>query len=101
MSKTGLAESYDPYWNPINLGKRTFKTLLCTYVFNVISKNKEGPLIKKIKSLLEPEGIAYITVRRDIKKDKVTTKGIQRVVGLNLKVIKEDSSFCIYELRKN
>jgi SAM-dependent methyltransferase len=100
LSNIGYTEYYDPCWNPIDISGKSFSTILCTYVLNVLPKLDEQNLIRKIRSFLNDDGIAYITVRRDIKKDKITTKGLQRNVILDLEIIKEDSNFCIYKLKK-
>jgi hypothetical protein len=57
-------------------------------------------VVEKIKSYLAPNGIAYIAVRRDVKKEGVTSKGTQQWnVVLNLPVVVEKKNqFCIYEL---
>lgn len=90
--------SYDPYWNPINLSGLKFDTILCTYVLNVVDEKSEDEILSAIKNLLAEGGEAFISVRRDIKKDGPTTRGFQRTVNLNLEVVKENSGFCIYKL---
>ncbi len=93
-------KSYDPYWNPISLKGQLFDTVLCTYVANVISKEEEQELLSSIKSLLKKDGKAYITVRRDIKKEGVTSRGFQRNVELDLPIVKEKkNNYCIYMLQ--
>lgn len=91
-------KGYDPYWNPIDIGDQKFDTILCTYVFNVLDHNKEDLLLSSIKNHLKDDGKAYITVRRDLKKDGYTSRGFQRIVKLNLPIVKENSGFCIYRL---
>ena len=91
---------YDPHWNPTDLSGLTFDTILCTYVLNVVEKDVQTKIVESIKSLLKKDGKAYLTVRRDIKKEGLTSRGLQRNVHLDLDVLKENSSFCIYELSK-
>jgi hypothetical protein len=48
-----------------------------------------------------PDGVAYITVRRNLKKDGFTSKGTyQRIVRLNLPIVEENSDYCIYRMDK-
>jgi len=57
--------------------------------------------LRKLKGLLSKDGVAYITVRRNVKRARYTTKGTyQRNVVLNLPVVTENSDFCTYQLRK-
>ena len=92
------AEAYDPHWKPIDLTGRSFDTVLCTYVLNVVNAEAEDEILRSIKSLLTEEGQAFVAVRRDIKKDGRTSRGYQRNVSLDLNVIKENSGYCIYRL---
>jgi ATP adenylyltransferase len=94
------SEAYDPHWRPVDLSGELYDTVLCTYVFNVISANDEAELISSIKSLLHNDGAAYISVRRDLKKEGKTSRGFQRNVILDLEVVKENSGYCIYKLTK-
>mgnify|MGYP003313875370 CR=1 FL=1 len=74
----------------------SFDTVLCTYVLNVVNAEAEDEILRSIKSLMKKGGQAFIAVRRDVKKDGKTSRGYQRNVSLDLKVIKENSSYCIY-----
>ena len=95
----GLNAKYDPFWAPAK-PKGKFDTILCTYVANVVLPEDEFKLLNDIRSYLTDDGIAYISVRRDIKKEGYTKKGTyQRNVTLDLPVFKErKGSYCIYEL---
>ena len=92
------ANSYDPYWNPVNLEGTKYDTILCTYVLNVVDEKTQADILSSIKSLLNKNGEAFLSVRRDVKKDGPTSKGFQRNVILDLEVIKSNSGFCIYRL---
>ncbi len=97
LKKAGyIAEAYDPYWRPTDLTGLAFDTVLCTYVLNVVNAEVEDEILRSIESLLRKGGRAFITVRRDIKKEGKTTRGFQRNVSLGLNVVKENSSYCIY-----
>lgn len=89
---------YDPYYAPeMPTGK--FDNIVCNYVLNVIDESEAAQVLANIKSLLKVGGVAYITVRRDIKKEGVTSRGTyQRTVHLDLPIVKETSSYCIYKL---
>jgi hypothetical protein len=91
-------DKYDPhYFN--RLPDRQYEVVVCNYVLNVIEEQEADKVLNKIKELLLPSGVAYITVRRDVKKDGITKIGtFQRNVILNLPVIKSDSFLCIYKL---
>lgn len=94
-------EKYDPHYCPtIPYGQ--YQTIICNYVLNVISEEEAGEVLRKIRDLLTPTGTAYITVRRDIKEDYVSSrKTLQRVVTLNLPVVHETSrGHCIYMMKK-
>jgi ATP adenylyltransferase len=93
-----VAEAYDPHWRPTDLTGMDFDTVLCTYVLNVVSAEVEDEILSSIKSLLRKGGQAFITVRRDVKKDGKTSRGYQRNVSLGLSVVKENSDYCIYSL---
>lgn len=97
LKKAGyIAEAYDPYWRPTDLTGMAFDTVLCTYVLNVVNTEAEDEILRSIESLLRKGGRAFITVRRDVKREGKTTRGFQRNVSLNLNVVKENSSYCIY-----
>lgn len=95
--------SYDPYWSPIKIDNKNdfFETIICNYVLNVVCKKEESEILSDIKRLLSPDGLAYLAVRRDIKAEGVTTKGLQRNIKLNLPIFYEKKgSFCIYKVKK-
>lgn len=69
---------YDPYFFPRTevLKDEFFDVVTCNYVLNVIKLDSiEEELLQNIKRVLKPGGIAYITVRRDVKQDGYTSKG--------------------------
>lgn len=85
-------EVYDPYFFP-EMPKGKFDTIICNYVFNVVPQKVQSWILHDIESRLTPDGVAYITVRRDLTGAEPT----QRVVRLNLPVVAENNSLCIYE----
>lgn len=99
--------NYDPHWHPapfsplgqypINYPKHSdwgaYDVVLCTYVLCTVEEREQKPILKRIRSLLRPNGVAYITVRNDEPKQGygVSSKGtFQRKVELPF----------LYELRK-
>ena len=89
LSSKGIStDSYDPFWSPISLKSSKYDTVLCTYVLNVLEKNKEDELVSNILKHLKPNGKAYLSVRRDIKKEGKTSRGFQRNVFLDFPVLK-------------
>ena len=100
LSSKGIStDLYDPFWSPISLKSSKYDTVLCTYVLNVLEKNKEDELVSNILKHLKPNGKAYLSVRRDIKKEGKTSRGFQRNVFLDFPVLKERrNNYCIYEL---
>ena len=94
---------YDPHFFPGSfIGWADFDTITCNYVLNVMPADYAGDVLEEIRSLLKPDGVAYITVRRDVAVDGHTAKGTyQRNVVLDLPVVHEKKgAYCIYELRR-
>jgi ATP adenylyltransferase len=93
-------DKYDPNWGYPDLPEKQYDTISCHWVLNVVSENEQNIILRKIKNLLKPSGTAYLTVRRDIKKDYLVRDYIQRVVRLPLRSIKS-SDFEIYIMKKD
>ena len=78
-----------------------YDTILCTYVLNVVNAKTRKSIISTIKSLLNDNGIGYVSVRRDIDEDFITSRGTEQyVVRLSEKSVADNSSFCIYKIVK-
>lgn len=92
-----MMDKYDPYYFSEYPTKK-YDTIICNYVLNVISSEEQKQVISQIQELLS--GIAYITVRRDIKKDIKTKFTTQRVVKLSYPSIFKDSTMEIYKIEK-
>jgi len=91
---------YDPNHSP-EMPKGKYDTIYCHYVLNVLDTKKERvEVVETIKKKLKKKGTAYITVRRDIKKEGVTSKGTyQENIILDLPILKEKKGgYCIYIL---
>ena len=94
------AKGYDPYWHPAeDLLSKKYDIVLCTYVLNVVNKPTRLKIINQLKNLTSDHGCVYITVRRDIKKHTISSKGTHQYnVVLPLEIVKENSSYCIYRI---
>jgi hypothetical protein len=90
---------YDPHFFP-NMPEGQFDTVVCIYVLNVLPIDKQDELVAKILAKVKTGGKAYITVRRDVKKEGLTFKGTyQRNVTLNYPIVAEKKGqYCIYEI---
>jgi len=94
-------DKYDPHYFPEKDWKvEAYDVITCNYVLNVIPTKKERTaVIEDIRNLLTKGGIAYITVRRDIKTQGYTKRGtFQENITLNLAKLWENSSYCTYVL---
>ncbi|MEH1839507.1 MAG: bifunctional class I SAM-dependent methyltransferase/HIT family protein [Nostoc sp.] len=60
--------AYDPYYFP-EYPQNKFDTIICFYVLNVLFAEEQANVIMEVSHLLKPDGKAYYTVRRDIKKE--------------------------------
>ena len=96
-----MIDKYDPYYFP-QKPNHQYDTIICNYVLNVVNPNMVMNIVKAIKSYLRVGGTAYITVRRDIKNEGITSKGTEQYnVILDLPiVIEKKNKFCIYKLVK-
>jgi hypothetical protein len=93
-------DKYDPHFFK-RLPDRHYEIIICSYVLNVIDEQEADKVLNNIKELLMPSGVAYITVRRDIKNEGFTKIGTyQRNVLLSLPIVKQCGGFCIYKLTK-
>jgi 2-polyprenyl-3-methyl-5-hydroxy-6-metoxy-1,4-benzoquinol methylase len=79
-----------------------FDIITCIYVLNTNPFEEEEEIVDKIWNLLAPDGVAYIAVRRDVKKEGLTSRGtFQRNVILNFPIeFEKKNQFCIYKLTK-
>ncbi len=91
-------DRFDPYFYP-EIKEKKYEVILCHYVINVVDEEEQNQIIEHIKNLLAPEGKAYFTVRRDIKKDIHYKDYSQRIVHLPYKTIKKHRDFEIYEMQ--
>lgn len=95
-------EKYDPYFfTNTELVTLEWDCVVCNYVLNVMSEKRAASTLSTIQNMLSKSGVAFITVRRDVKQDGFTSRGTyQRNVVLNLPIVHENSDYCIYRLDK-
>ena len=96
-------EKYDPHYfpNAAVLDKK-WETIICNYVLNVVEEPNQYEILWQIYDILKYGGAAYISVRRDIKKEGFTKNGtFQRNVVLHYPVlVDKKGKFCIYKMTK-
>ena len=96
-------ERYDPNFAPEKPSKG-FDVITCNYVLNVVDKVTQRAIVDEIEALLNDGGIAFISVRRDLKKDMHYKDYSQTIVTLTgkWKLFKEVSgSYIMYYYRKD
>ena len=91
---------YDPHYSPFYPLDGQYDTIICNYVLNTVPEQEATCILAKINHLYHfVGGVAYITVRRDIKKPGYTKIGTyQRNVKLDLPIVHENKDFCIYRM---
>lgn len=94
-------DSYDPYYRP-GPPVGPYGTVVCTLVLNVLSRNNRADVLERIKDLLSPDGIAYVTVARNLPETgKLGIRHcLQNYVVLSLPRLYEDADVAIYVLRR-
>ena len=95
-------EGYDPFHRP-EKPEGKFNTVVCNYVLNVVTDDQVHSVLKNIHDYLVVGGTAYITVRRDIKKEGWTKIGTYQVNReLPFEVIRErKNAYIIYKVKKD
>lgn len=87
---------------PPEFPKIKFDVITCNYVLNVLDEDEARQTITSALSLLKKHGMAFFTVRRNIKKEGFTSKRtFQRNVILDFEIVKQNSDFCIYRKRND
>lgn len=93
------ATGYDPN-NPeySKLPMLEYDTIMCNYVLNVVDKPMELGILDRLAYNLKENGIAYITVRRDVKQDGLTKRGTyQRNVVLPFETVTKGNGYEMYK----
>lgn len=60
-------ERYDPYWYPRDTEGELFDYVFCTYVLNVVDRDEQFEILGRLLDLTKPNGMIYVTVRRDVR----------------------------------
>ena len=93
------SDRYDPYWHPVKpTGK--YDTIICNYVLNVVSEEVQKAIIEDIRNLLKKDGVAYVSVRRDIKTKKQVDHKVQRWVELDFPTVNKTTDYEMYKVVK-
>lgn len=101
QSNGAKAYGYDIYYQP-KRPSGMFSVVLCTYVLNVVDPEDTSIVINNTMKFVKKNGVAFFTVRRDIKKEGVTSKGTQQWnVELPFDIEKETKTYCIYKVVKD
>jgi hypothetical protein len=94
-------DRYDPHYFP-EKPVGPYDTITCSFVLNVIESAEEREaVLSDLRSLLTPDGVAYVTVRRDIKTEGYTSKGTyQETIHLEDEIVFECADYVIYAIRR-
>ena len=68
MNKGFDITGYDPHYFP-QMPEGKFDTIICNYVLNVLLKEEQSKVMMAVSELLNENGRAYFTVRRDLKRN--------------------------------
>lgn len=99
-----IVAGYDPHYQPVYPEGQHYCTIICNYVLNVIESEAEREsVMNNIRSLLCIGGVAYISVRNDLKALKGTTpKGTwQGHIQLDLPVVRREAGYVMYKFERN
>ena len=77
---------YDNYYRPEYPTKR-FDTIICNYVLNVLEPEEQAEVLMSVSELLKPTGIAYFTVRRDLKYEGFRTHFVHKMPTYQCNVV--------------
>lgn len=62
-----IVSAYDPFYSP-EYPIDKFDTIICQYVLNVLLPEEQSQVLMSVSELLKPNGRAYFSVRRDLKR---------------------------------
>ena len=93
-------DAFDPYYRP-NEPTVGYDTIVCNHVLNMLTRESRRRAIEKIRQWLEPSGVAYLIVPRNIPETgKIgLRKRIQNYVLLTLPSVFADDKLEIYRLQ--
>jgi len=101
-AKTLRMASYDPYYQPTYPKGEQFDTITCNYVLNVVTGSQQVTILSNIHELLTTDGVAFISVRNDLKLPEQKGRGCNQVqVHLTLPLVMKNSNYKMYVMRKD
>lgn len=77
---------YDNHYMP-EYPSKSFDTIICNYVLNVLEPNEQAEVLMSISELLKPSGKAYFAVRRDLKTEGFRTHYVHKLPTYQSNVI--------------
>lgn len=77
---------YDNHYRPEYPNKQ-FDTIICNYVLNVLEPENQAEVLMAVSELLKPNGIAYFTIRRDLKSEGFRTHFIHKLPTYQCNVV--------------
>jgi hypothetical protein len=94
-------EAYDPYYRPNNV-TGSYDTIIVNHVANVLTRESRAELLRSVDLLLASDGVAYISVARNIPTSGKAgpRRRIQNYVVLTLPSVFADGDEEIYQLAK-
>lgn len=95
-------DGFDPHWRPAAPAGE-YDTVICNFVLNVIPDEQErSAVLARIKALLAPGGVAYVSVRNDRAALNGWTRNDtwQGLVMLALPVAKKTAGWVMYRIDK-
>jgi len=95
-------DGYDPYYRPREL-TGLYDTVIVNHVANILTRRSRSELLERVNSLLNPGGVAYISVARNIPAagKHGSRRRIQNYVLLTLHSVFADSEEEIYSRAKD
>jgi len=95
-------DMYDPHYFPQE-PTGLYDTITCHYVLNVMKTDERQTVVDKVSRLLDVNGRAFFSVRRDLKKTGVTSVGTYQenvIIGLPT-LFEKRGRYSIYVIDKS
>jgi 2-polyprenyl-3-methyl-5-hydroxy-6-metoxy-1,4-benzoquinol methylase len=86
LEKGLQVKGYDPHYEP-EWPREKYDTVLCHYVLNVLLPEEREAVLETIPHLLKKGGKAFLSVRRDLKKEGFRWHPIHKVNTFQARVI--------------
>mgnify|MGYP001557725919 CR=1 FL=1 len=85
----------NPRWGCTEMPEGKFDVIVCNYVLNVVPQKHHEEILQDIKSRLNENGVAYISVRADLARDTPTQWDVELDLPL---VVKVSGRYRIYKM---